>query len=518
MAEKQKKHKNVFTEWLETLQQESWQLELLISGLALFGIWEARGLVNRLNMRLSGADVFHDILGNLIGFGVFALKAGLLIILVNFLIHVSLRALWIGAIGLRYVSGDIDYSRLKYSSRFEQFYARKIGSFDDYIERLENWCSVIFAYTFLVVGVFFSFMLYLAWFALATSLIAMAGQNNAVFMTTTIFSLAYFGIGVIIALDFITLGLFRTIEEKTFSLIYLRIYQFFGIITLSFVYRPLLLNFLDQKFTRRLFFLSIPYVAILLVLVPKFEVVALGHVPPQVNEFGLVVSNYDDLRNEAFEQSMEEDPRRMEITYFSLEKHIIDESYAKIFFKIRPSDSDYFDKLKGVPGYRKTGLRHELLASGELKDEVLEKRLEEADSLISITRDARFKWSRSSDKPDSLRTLQAFRNRVDSLNDVKSKIRRERFVERTSAMLDGYLDLIRINIDSIDYTDSISCKFFTHPNLQEKGLLCVYPTRALEDGEHLIYIERDVYSKNEPDSIRTRKWWVPVWKYEDYGD
>ena len=31
-----------FSQWLEKLQQESWQLELIISGIALFGIWEAR--------------------------------------------------------------------------------------------------------------------------------------------------------------------------------------------------------------------------------------------------------------------------------------------------------------------------------------------------------------------------------------------------------------------------------------------------------------------------------------------
>ncbi|MGB4960699.1 MAG: hypothetical protein WBO36_14550, partial [Saprospiraceae bacterium] len=37
--------KSVFKEWLEKLQQESWQLELLISGFAIFGIYSARGLI-----------------------------------------------------------------------------------------------------------------------------------------------------------------------------------------------------------------------------------------------------------------------------------------------------------------------------------------------------------------------------------------------------------------------------------------------------------------------------------------
>ena len=42
---KEKDNKNIFTEWLEKLQQESWQLELLISGFALFGIWESRDIL-----------------------------------------------------------------------------------------------------------------------------------------------------------------------------------------------------------------------------------------------------------------------------------------------------------------------------------------------------------------------------------------------------------------------------------------------------------------------------------------
>jgi len=48
LGDTNKTKKGFFSEWLEQLQQESWQLELLISGLALFGIWESRGLLQRL--------------------------------------------------------------------------------------------------------------------------------------------------------------------------------------------------------------------------------------------------------------------------------------------------------------------------------------------------------------------------------------------------------------------------------------------------------------------------------------
>ena len=94
--ETQDKNKNVFTQWLETLQQESWQLELLISGFAVFGVWEARKLVAEFEMTLRGANAFEGIAGQSLALLILIAKSGLLIVLVNFLIHVTLRALWIG--------------------------------------------------------------------------------------------------------------------------------------------------------------------------------------------------------------------------------------------------------------------------------------------------------------------------------------------------------------------------------------------------------------------------------------
>ena len=75
----------------------------------------------------------------------FRLKHKSIHIILNLIIHVVLRSLWIGALGLRYISGDIDIEKLNYSKRFTNYLKKKIGSFDDYIEKLEKLCSVIFA-------------------------------------------------------------------------------------------------------------------------------------------------------------------------------------------------------------------------------------------------------------------------------------------------------------------------------------------------------------------------------------
>lgn len=50
------------------------------------------------------------------------------VLLIRLLIHVLLRGVWIAAIGLRYVSGDIDYVKLGYQPRFTTWLARPTSS------------------------------------------------------------------------------------------------------------------------------------------------------------------------------------------------------------------------------------------------------------------------------------------------------------------------------------------------------------------------------------------------------
>ena len=65
-------------------------------------------------------------------------------------------------------------------------------------------------------------------------------------------------------IDFITQGLLK--RNKWVSMIYFPFYWVFSFLTLSFLYRPLVYNFLDNKFGKRIIFLLTPiYIFILLV-------------------------------------------------------------------------------------------------------------------------------------------------------------------------------------------------------------------------------------------------------------
>jgi len=253
-------NKSFFSEWLEKLQQESWQLELLISGLALFGIYESQDLLLELRMYVQSNSEGMTRVAQSIFIG--TLGVGWKIFFVNLLIHVILRGLWIGAIGLRYVSQDIDYDSLNYSTYFTEMLQKRVGEFDDFIERLEKICSVLFAYTFLLFLLFFSISFFFFQIVFLGNLTNEVSKPQAA--TLTIFLALYLLIGIVVFIDFITLGLFKKIEERSINRIYGYIFTFYGWTTLTFLYRPLLYNFLDNKYTKRLFYFSIPYILIML--------------------------------------------------------------------------------------------------------------------------------------------------------------------------------------------------------------------------------------------------------------
>ena len=145
--------------WLENLQRESWQLELIISGFAILLLsqgLEAGGKLDDYSIVHLPKNGAHWLS---IGVGLSAILGAGWVMLVNLCIHVVLRGLWIGTVGLRSISQTIDYEQLNYSDKFKAYLSRKVGSYDEYILRLERLCSVVFVYSFLVAFAFIGFVL-----------------------------------------------------------------------------------------------------------------------------------------------------------------------------------------------------------------------------------------------------------------------------------------------------------------------------------------------------------------------
>lgn len=253
------KQKNKFLEWIERLQQESWQLELLISGFLLSLLVGANEYISELVSTSIGLT--SDGVGTIFYFLLFFVFIACNILIINLIVHVLLRSLWIGAIGLRNISGDINHDNLKLSPKFEEYLKRKLPTFDIFIERLENFCCLVFAYTFLIVFSILSFLV--ALFILSGSIWLITNLALKIFpkiirriVLTPLFTAALL-FGILYIIDFLSLGKIKKI--KWLSRFYLPFYRFYSMISFAWVYRPLYYNMVDNPLGKKVMLSILPY-------------------------------------------------------------------------------------------------------------------------------------------------------------------------------------------------------------------------------------------------------------------
>ena len=505
MEEHKNKKKSFFSEWLEQLQQESWQLELLISGLALFGIWESQNVIIRFDYYI---DVFAtaEYRPYLRTFAML-LWSSWSIFLLNLLVHIILRGFWIGAIGLRYVSGDIDFDTLNYSDRFKNYYKSRIGSFDEYIERIERLSSVIFSFTFLLFFMLLSFIVFNIVFALIVAIIHKFFAEDLRETVTGIFGLFYYVLGLIVLIDFFTLGAFKKIKENTVSTIYFWIYRFYSTVSLSFFYRPLLLNFIDNSYTRKLFFLAIPYGLLLLAMsglflenyayFPSFNKDA--DYATRIHAESIHYIYYDDERK-AYYNSFRRDGDRIDkevINYASLPSYEVSSSELKIFLRYTSKDDEKIKELyPNLYPFRKRGLRHKLFFSNREKDG--SNKLDSLETLeISIARSIIRKGIVPEDADPDL--VAKFKNYTESewyqaLDEIDSDYTNQKYLyqeERISNIKEGLKNLYSVKLDTVEINDDLECEYYIHPNMKERGLMCYYPIDSLTSGKHMLKIYKE---------------------------
>lgn len=339
-----------FKKLLQKLQEESWQLELLISGFAIFGLFSAYE-----PLKITIKEASHS--DNQYAQAVFVfLVISVSILLFNLLLHVTLRGLWIGAIGLRYVSGDIDFDALNYNAKFTNYLKKKIGSFDKYIATLENYCSIIFAISFLLIFYVLSIAFTIITIVIISTYLA---DNNEIPEWIS----KFIGRGLIIAIligmlvtfiDFITQGLLK--KNKWTAKIYFPIYRVFSFITLSFLYRPLVYNFLDNKFGRRISAFLVP-LYILILVVSTMENRQSNYFSKVKNSTEYVTSknNYEDMLTEKDEF----------IRTAAIPSKVINDAYLKVFMPLDKQVEDrMFKRNKGLkPKKDKRGLYTDIVIS-----------------------------------------------------------------------------------------------------------------------------------------------------------
>lgn len=138
--------------WIQRLKDESWEAELLVSAIAIYGTFQLFGLIDW------ATNKFIDVLSpeqRVIGY--FIVFTGLLavsILVSMFVIHFFLRAYWVGLVGLNSVFPDYSLQ----DSAYSEIYTKKILSIlpklKDSIQKVDALCSVIFSAAFCILLIY----------------------------------------------------------------------------------------------------------------------------------------------------------------------------------------------------------------------------------------------------------------------------------------------------------------------------------------------------------------------------
>jgi hypothetical protein len=187
--------------------------------------------------------------------------------------------------------------------------------------------------------------------------------------------LAYVGLGLFVLFDLITLGGIKRIKEKSISKIYFYIYRFYSTMTLSFLYRPLLYNFIDHPYTKKLFYLSIPYILLVFLGGQMFTNTYNPYAPDRntLLETGELLEDYyyDDLREKYLVEYPNEERKinKNMIKRVSLEHFNIKENFSSVFIKITPELIELLENDPTLSPYSSKGLSFTFFNGNEVEDQ-----------------------------------------------------------------------------------------------------------------------------------------------------
>ncbi|MBE9463647.1 hypothetical protein ACFP1I_11995 [Dyadobacter subterraneus] len=190
-------------EKLRELTTQSWNLELVISGVAMFAVLqlppvldEAFGFV-RYNM----LGQTQGLAGIIPALALSMMKASCYVLFIAFLTNFVMRAFWVGLVGLLAVyPNGIDYKRIPFTNKHTQQRMRSdLGSLESYIIRLDRHCNIVFAVAFL-----FVFLLIIVALSYVLVLLIYSGFQplipNRYWRGVKVAALVFFGIFMLISI------------------------------------------------------------------------------------------------------------------------------------------------------------------------------------------------------------------------------------------------------------------------------------------------------------------------------
>ncbi|ADR21317.1 hypothetical protein MATR_10540 [Marivirga tractuosa] len=312
--------------WLKRVQEGSWEPEILISGIVLFGLFKIYPLIEEFNyfLEMNSASIFSD--GTVNEALTAILKFANIILLIGFLSHILFRSVWAAFVGLSYIyKSGVKYEDLNYPDKYLRT-IRKSGDYQQQIIKLEKICSVIFAISFLVFMWVAGLAVFVAIIAGAISIFQSVFPGNYDY---TIFNNVLTIFLILVFTDFVSLGGLRKIPF--INKVYYPIHRLAGWLTLAFLYRNIyygvISNHKKWKVSLILFLFGLfTVVSVLFLRSDGFifgRTIALA--PYGANEYRLDESKYRSKVTDGFYS------KRMHIS-----DYVIDEEYLELFIVHTP--------------------------------------------------------------------------------------------------------------------------------------------------------------------------------------
>lgn len=334
----EQKHNKV-NQWLEGLQRESWQLELIVSAFTIFLLLQLAKVLPdvfpEFNLHTNFSYQAHTTIINFLAAGFFTTFA----LLINLILHIFFRGFWIAAIGLRSVQRETDFEKLNYSPYFTDKLKRLVPSLEQLIIRLDNLASVVFAFAYLLLFMFMSFALWALFYNTLALIIEallelLNGGTLAIILWWMygILMTLIFLVSVVYFLDTLSLGFFKKYQK--ISKIYYPVYRFLGWITLAGIYRSIyhsLVSRFPKNIVRLLLFLFLFVIA----LSPFHRITFYKYFPDHTSNAKMIwYSAYDNLRGE-----------NKKIGEASITSDIVNTEYLPLFIRYNVKDNEVLDSL-----------------------------------------------------------------------------------------------------------------------------------------------------------------------------
>ena len=225
--------------WLQRLQEGSWEPEILISGIVLYGLFSMFPVVDDLGHYLKNYSLSIFSRGTTGESIVALLKTSLGWLIAGFVSHLLFRSVWAAYIGLTYIYDDqTNVDKFKYAPRFKKGIVKQLN-YRKQIIKLEKISSSLFALSFLI------FMNILG----ITFLVLLIGIGIYIWIRFypertdfSIFTIILNTVLITYLIDYLSLGLLKRIPY--FNKLYYPFYKLISWLLLSPLYRNIYYGFI----------------------------------------------------------------------------------------------------------------------------------------------------------------------------------------------------------------------------------------------------------------------------------